>query len=77
MGEPDDRDHRRGSAFRGVGIAAVLSAQLAFSIVAGFLLGHWLDGVFRTAPWLTIVGVLLGIVAGFIGLFRLSRVLSK
>ena len=74
MGEPDKQS---GSAFRGVGVAAALSAQLIVAIVLGFLLGHWLDGVFHTTPWLTIVGVLAGIVAGFVGLFHLSRVLSK
>jgi ATP synthase protein I len=74
MGEPDKR---KGSAFRGVGVAAALSAQLILSIVVGFLLGHWLDGVFHTVPWLTIAGVLLGIIAGFVGLFRLSQVLSR
>ena len=74
MREPDNQ---RGSTFRGVGIAAALSGQLVLSIVAGFFLGHWLDGVFRTTPWLTIGGVIVGIVAGFVGLFRLSRALSK
>lgn len=58
-------------------MAAALATQLIVSVVLGFLLGHWLDGVFHTAPWLTVVGVLVGIVAGFVGLFQLSRVLSK
>lgn len=74
MGEPRN-DH--GSAFRGVGVALALSVQLILAIVLGFLLGHWLDGLLHTTPWLTVVGVLLGIVAGFVGLFKLSRVLSK
>jgi ATP synthase protein I len=73
----DEPDNKRGSAFRGVGVAAALSAQLIVSVVLGFLLGRWLDGMFHTGPWLTIVGVLVGIVAGFVGLFQLSRVLSK
>ncbi len=74
MGEPDKQ---KGSAFRGVGVAVALSTQLVLAILLGLLFGHWLDGVFQTAPWLTIFGVILGIVAGFVGLFRLSRVLSK
>lgn len=73
----DEPDKKSGSAVRGVGVAAALSAQLILSIFVGFLLGHWLDGVFHTGPWLTIIGVLVGIVAGFVGLFRLSRVLSR
>jgi ATP synthase protein I len=73
----DEPDKKTGSAFRGVGVAVALSAQLLVSILLGFLLGRWLDGVFHTGPWLTIVGAIVGIVAGFVGLFRLSRVLSK
>lgn len=73
----DEPDKKSGSTFRGVGVAAALSAQLIVSIVLGFLLGHWLDGVFNTGPWLTVVGALVGIVAGFVGLFQLSRVMSK
>jgi F0F1-type ATP synthase assembly protein I len=74
VGEPNQKS---GSAFRGVGVAAALGAQLILAIVLGFLLGHWLDGVFHIAPWLTIAGVILGIVAGFMGLFHLSKVLMK
>ncbi len=73
----DGGDKKAGSSFRGVGVAAALSAQLILSIVLGFLLGRWVDGLFHTAPWFTITGVLLGIVAGFMGLFHLSKVLFK
>lgn len=74
MGEPNKR---QGSAFRGVGVAAALSVQLIAAIMVGFLLGHWLDGMFHTSPWLTVIGVFVGIVAGFWGLFQLSRMLSR
>ncbi|MCY0898697.1 MAG: AtpZ/AtpI family protein [Firmicutes bacterium] len=70
-----DPNERRQSAFRGVGVAAALAAQLVVAIVLGYGIGHWLDGRLHTAPWLTIIGVLMGIVAGFVGLFQLSRVL--
>ncbi len=70
-------EKKSGSGVRAVGVAVALSAQLVFAIVMGFLLGRWLDNVLHTGPWLTIVGVLVGIGAGFLGLFRLSRVLSR
>ena len=73
----DEPDKKSGSALRGVGVAAALSTQLIVSVVLGFLLGRWLDGVLHTGPWLTIAGVMVGIVAGFVGLFQLSRALSK
>ncbi len=40
--------------------------------VLGWLGGHWLDGRFHTAPWIAMAGLLLGIVAGFRELVRLS-----
>ncbi len=58
-------------------MAAAMAAQLVLAIILGFLLGHWLDGLLHTTPWLAIFGVLIGIVAGFMGLFHLSKVMSK
>ena len=40
------------------------------SLVVGYLLGSTLDRKLGTSPWLTVVGVLLGTAAGFVGLFR-------
>ncbi|NMP21011.1 AtpZ/AtpI family protein [Sulfobacillus sp. DSM 109850] len=60
-----------------MGMAAAMATQLVLAIVLGFLLGHWMDGLLHTSPWLTIVGVLAGIVAGFVGLFHLSKVMPK
>ncbi len=45
-----------------------------FTLLAGFLVGYyggrWLDGLAGTTPWLTLVGTILGIVAGFRVLIR-------
>ncbi len=43
-----------------------IGAQLAFAVVAFFFLGRWLDSKFETAPWLTILGSVLGIAGGLI-----------
>lgn len=42
------------------------------SIVIGYLGGAWADRRFHTAPWLSIVGLLLGISAGFKELLRIA-----
>lgn len=39
-------------------------------IVLGLLLGLWLDGRWGTRPWLAVIGVVLGIAAGFYNFFR-------
>ncbi len=61
---------RRGAEFRR--IADISSIGLAFpiAILIGFFFGRWLDGVFKTAPWLTIVFSVFGIVAGFLNAIR-------
>lgn len=48
---------------------STLALLLPVSIFVGWLLGHLLDKAFGT-DYLNIVGLLLGIVAGFVGLIR-------
>ncbi|MDD9941451.1 MAG: AtpZ/AtpI family protein [Myxococcales bacterium] len=47
--------------------------ELALSTVLGLLGGQWLDGRFDTTPFLTILGLLLGLTAGFRSLVRTAR----
>ena len=43
-----------------------LGFQVALSIVIGLALGVYLDRhVFNTTPWLTLIGLLFGIIAGY------------
>jgi ATP synthase protein I len=44
--------------------------ELAVSTVVGLLGGRWLDQKLSTEPFLTIVGLLLGVAAGFVSLLR-------
>lgn len=39
----------------------------------GVFAGSWLDGRFHTKPWLTLVGMLLGIAAWFRELYRIVK----
>ena len=43
------------------------------AIFIGYSGGAWADHRFHTAPWLMMVGVLLGIAASFKELFRLAN----
>ena len=47
---------------------------LVFSTFIGLGLGWFLDRVFKTRPLLTILMLLLGIVAGFVNVWRAVRV---
>jgi ATP synthase protein I len=47
------------------------------SALIGFLGGAWLDRRWHTSPWLGIVGLLLGVAAGFRELYRISKQAMK
>ena len=43
---------------------------LAISVGLGAWIGLWLDERWGTGPWMTVIGVVLGSVAGFMELLR-------
>ena len=43
------------------------------AVVIGWAAGNWADGRLYTRPWLTIVGLIVGVVSGFRELYRLAR----
>lgn len=56
---------------RGAGLALSAGLVLVISTVIGLLFGRWLDQKFGTEPWLMLVFTVLGIVAGFVEMFRM------
>ena len=56
--------------FRKSGPYLNLGFGLAVPIILGAFLGHWLDGKWGTGPALTLVGIVVGMVAGFYNFFR-------
>lgn len=61
-------DRRRGDkpleAMRTAGLLLAIPTLLIVSPLAGFFLGDQLDRWFGTAPWLTMIFLVLGFVAG-------------
>lgn len=51
--------------FRDLGFYSSLGFSVALSISIGFALGLFLDRKFDTAPWLMLVGLILGIAAAY------------
>jgi ATP synthase protein I len=52
-------------ALRLVGLASTLGLTIVIATFIGLALGLWLDRVFNTSPWLTVIFLIVGIVGGF------------
>lgn len=59
------------------GIYGAVGIQLALAVIGGLLLGNYADQKLGTAPWLTLIGLVVGFVGGFYNLIRILRWRSK
>ena len=59
-----------GSAWKGLAELSAIGMTLVVATVVGLAGGYYLDRWLGTSPLLTIIGLLLGIAAGFVNLFR-------
>lgn len=50
---------------------------VGLSILGGVLVGLWLDGKFNTRPLFVIIGLMLGIVVAFYGVYKMLALLAK
>ena len=50
-----------------------IGLEMAAATAIGWFIGDWLDGKLGTRPWLMIVFLVLGVTAGFRGLWRVAR----
>jgi ATP synthase protein I len=58
------------SAWKALGELSTIGITLVVATVIGLAGGYYLDRWLGTSPWLTLIGLLLGIAAGFVNLFR-------
>ena len=68
--EPRKFDFRKLAALSSIGLL------LPSSIAVGLFFGYFLDKILDTAPWLLLIFLILGIVSGFLSLFRALRKLK-
>lgn len=50
--------------------ASSAGLELGISVALGALFGRWLDGELGTEPWMLLVFLILGLIAGFRGVLR-------
>ncbi len=68
--------------FRVLALVSSMGISMVLATFMGFALGYVLDHrVFGTEPWLTIIFLILGIIAGFRNLYiiakRVERIMSE
>lgn len=56
---------------------AAIGTEFVTPIIAGPVVGHYMDQYFRTDPWLTFAMFMLGVIAGFYNLIREVRNFEK
>lgn len=70
MVERKDGGGERRPATSQAGEVLGVGLQFAGAIILFLFLGRWLDERLGTEPWLLLIGVLVGAVAGFVSLYR-------
>ena len=63
---------RSKSPLEHAGSVGKIASGLVLPILAGFFLGNYLDKKFTSAPWMTLLLLMLGVIAGFGWLYRIS-----
>ena len=53
--------------------ASTIGINLVLSTFVGLAIGYGLDSLFHSSPWLTIIFLILGIIAGFRELLRIAN----
>jgi ATP synthase protein I len=71
MQEDRKRLYKRVMRYSAVGL------EMGFSVAIGVAIGYYLDRYFHSGPWLTLIFLILGVVAGFRSLFSLMKDLDK
>jgi len=65
------------SPWRGVGEVAQIGMTLVVATMIGLGGGYLLDRWLMTLPWLSVVGLVFGIAAGFVKILRTARAIER
>jgi len=56
---------------------STIGLEMGFSVAIGVAIGYFLDRFFKTGPWLTLIFLIFGVIAGFRSLFSLMKNIDK
>ncbi|MDR1242794.1 MAG: AtpZ/AtpI family protein [Deltaproteobacteria bacterium] len=57
--------------------AGTIGLHMVSGVMAGFLIGYWLDKWLGTSPWLKLVFFVLGVAGGFRNVYLDAKILLK
>jgi len=63
--------------WRSLGELTSIGMTMVLCTVIGLGAGYWVDRWLGTSPWLMLAGLLLGIAAGFVNLFRSAKTAER
>ena len=67
----------RDPAWRSLGELTSIGMTMVLSTMIGLGAGYYGDRWLGTSPWLMLTGLLLGVAAGFVNLFRSARAAER
>ena len=72
-----EKDRKKVTAWRQIGLLSAIPFILAIAPIVGYLLGQYLDARFHTKPWLSVILMALGFVAGVRETVRIVRLSQR
>ena len=60
-----------------MGHYGAIGLQMGLSVAIGLAVGLALDRYLGTTPWMALIFLILGVIAGFVALFRLVKEIQK
>jgi ATP synthase protein I len=67
----------KGKIFRQIASYSTLGLEMGLSVAVGAILGYYLDKWLHTDPWLLIVFLIFGAIAGYRSLYRALKRLER
>lgn len=68
---------KKNKHFEALGLASMMGIHLVSGVFVGMGMGYFLDKFLGTKPWLMLVFLILGIIAGYRNMFREMQRIQK
>lgn len=70
-------NRKKNKHFESLGLASMMGIHLVSGVIVGMGMGYYLDKFFDTKPWLTLIFLIFGIIAGYKNMFREMQRIQK